>query len=206
MPMPSPTDHAQRHRVEELAIAGVGNYEIMDELGSPTPGAVVRGAEPNPRGRSMGTPATINNQQNPAVPAEIAPGLTPAQTKALGCLLAGNSVMASARGANVNRETVAKWLETDVNFISAYNSLRQEMHSALRNELRYAAGRAAKTLRSLMGPKNPPIIRLRAATAILDAVGTEDLEDRPTHPDGVRAAIGHRDRFRTIGAGLKHVT
>src|SRR5262249_37928971 len=99
--------------------------------------------------------------------------LSPAQTQALAALLSGKSVTAAAEAAGVARETLHRWLRDDPAFQAALGSGKAELLEASRAELRALASEAVQTLRDLLGTNAPPLVRLKAALAVLQMLGAD---------------------------------
>ena len=109
------------------------------------------------------------------------------QLFAIAALVGGASVTHAASGAGVDRTTIHGWLSGDAAFVATLNRAKQEALDATRGELRATAADAVKVVRELMtSPDAPPAIRLRAALALLEAVGGLEPDPiGPTDPDMV---------------------
>jgi hypothetical protein len=105
------------------------------------------------------------------------PGLTPAQTAVAGLLAAGETVSSSAQRVHVDRSTIYRWLHRDPQFVTELNRLRQESREAVRAQLRELTSEAVGAVRDLLSSSDAPATRLRAALAVLGAVGA--LEAAP---------------------------
>src|SRR3954467_9423926 len=107
---------------------------------------------------------------------EAAPALDPRAALAVAALSGGSSVTDAARAAGVDRSTVYRWLDQSPEFVAELNRYRREQRDALRHELRGLAADAVKAMRALLAPDAPPAVRLRAALAVLQAVGADTPE------------------------------
>ena len=91
--------------------------------------------------------------------------LTPSQIRAAELLTMGKISKDVAKIVGVTPETISKWKQKP-----AFRALCQEMRLlALSNtvaEINSLNALADNTLRDLMGPANPPAIRLRAALGV----------------------------------------
>jgi AcrR family transcriptional regulator len=127
--------------------------------------------------------------------------LTPAQDRAVAALAGGATITAAAEAAGVSRPTVYAWLDGSPEFVAELNRVRAEARSAIRAELQRVATSAVATLRELVeSPKIPSAIRLRAALAVLSAVGADGPElIGSTDPAEVRSRFNDRDLMRMIG-------
>jgi hypothetical protein len=99
-----------------------------------------------------------------------------AQCRAVAALAGGATITAAAEAAGVSRQTLYAWLVGAPGFVAELNRARAEARDAIRREVRALATSAVATMRWLIeSPDSPPAIRLRAAQAVLTAVGA----DRP---------------------------
>lgn len=109
--------------------------------------------------------------------------ISPKQLHVIVALLEGSTTTAAARAAGVDRKTVYRWAKEPA-FVAAYNQLRHELSSAVRNSLRAMAGDALEALRSIVNDVEVPAAsRLQAINRILDAA-TEPV----TGPKTIEAA------------------
>ena len=120
-----------------------------------------------------------------------ATGLSPQQISAVVDLILGSTVTEAAKKAKVDRTTVHRWLSSDALFVATLNQLKQEALDATRNRIRAAADVAAETVLDMIeGADVHPAIRLRAALAVLGAVGGLEPEKiGPTEVDVVAAEM-----------------
>src|SRR5262249_13585005 len=127
-----------------------------------------------------------------------APALTPAQCRAVAALAGGSTVTAAAAAAGVSRPTVYAWLDQSGAFVAALNRARAEQLEAIRGELRGLATAAVRTLRTLVeSAEAPAAVRLKAALAVLAAVGADRPEPiGPTDPE--MTALAQRERADDI--------
>jgi hypothetical protein len=139
-------------------------------------------------------------RQNATVEDWTTPVLDSRAALALAALSGGSSVTDAARAAGVDRSTVYRWIDRSPEFVAELNRYRQEQRDALRHELRGLAADAIKAMRDLLGSDTPPAIRLRAALAVLEAVGADSPEPiGPLHPEDVGEQWSSRDLLRAIG-------
>lgn len=90
----------------------------------------------------------------------------------------GATVTDATKQANVERTTFYLWLRSDANFQAELNRARQEHMDAMRAQLRGLADTAVSTVREMLsGADVPAGVRLKAALAVLQSVGT--LEPEP---------------------------
>jgi hypothetical protein len=117
--------------------------------------------------------------------------LAPEQAEVILALVQGATVTDATRQASVDRTTFYLWLKSDANFQAELNRAKKEQVDAMRSELRSLADAAVTTLREMLtGTDVPAGVRLKAALAVLQSVGTLDPEP-----------IGETDRQR-IESGL----
>ena len=128
--------------------------------------------------------------------------LPPAQDRAVVALAGGATMTAAAEAAGVSRPTVYAWLDGVPEFVVELNRARAEARGAIRAELQRVATSAVATLRELIeSDETPDAIRLRAALAVLSAVGTDGPElIGSTDPAEVRREFSHRDLMRSINS------
>jgi hypothetical protein len=109
----------------------------------------------------------------------------------------GATIAAAAEAAGVSRPTVYAWIDHVPAFAAALNRARAEQHEAIRAELRGLMTSAVRTLRELVeSPAIPPAVRLRAALAVLESVGSEPIG--PTDPADVENGMKLRDYARLV--------
>jgi hypothetical protein len=126
--------------------------------------------------------------------------LTPPQCRAVAALAGGATITAAAEAAGVSRPTVYAWLDGAPEFVTELNRARAEARAAIRGELRALATSAVATMRWLVeSTDSPPAIRLKAALAVLTAVGADRPElIGPTDPALVRCDFDERASFRAL--------
>jgi len=109
-----------------------------------SPASTLSPADPAPsqvHGQAVNAPAAKDG--SPAVPAapppDVAPAaaltleeaaslpLTPPQRTAMIKLTTGSTLIEAATAAGVNRTTLYRWLQNDVNFLAAYNAWQQDL-------------------------------------------------------------------------------
>jgi AcrR family transcriptional regulator len=109
---------------------------------------------------------------------ESTPGLSAQQADVITALMRGATVTDATKQANVERTTFYLWLRSDANFQAELNRARQEHMDAMRAQLRGLADTAVSTVREMLsGADVPAGVRLKAALAVLQSVGT--LEPEP---------------------------
>ena len=95
--------------------------------------------------------------------------LSPDQASVAAGLAQGLTVSAAARKAGVHRTTIHHWFRNVPQFAAAFKKARQEYREALADEMRELSSGALKSLQNLLGaPETPPVVRLKAALAILE--------------------------------------
>ncbi len=98
--------------------------------------------------------------------------LSQSQITAIAAITAGSTIMEAASKAGIDRSTIHLWLKQDAVFVAELNRAKLEQVQLVKDELRALAVDATRTLRDLLtAPETPPTIRLRAAVAVLQAVG-----------------------------------
>ena len=136
-------------------------------------------------------------RRNPQKSTESTPEIEPEQAEVITALVRGATITDATRRANVDRSTFYLWLKSDAAFEAELNRARREQRDALRAQLRELAGVAMSTVREMLtGPDVPPGVRLRAAIAVLQSVGTLEPEEiGETDP----AAIREKRQFNLAG-------
>jgi len=100
------------------------------------------------------------------------------QTAVIMALIAGATVTDATKQANVDRTTFYLWLKSDASFQAELNRAKREQMDAMRAQLRGLADTAVSTVQEMLtGQDVPAGVRLRAALAVLQSVGT--LEPEP---------------------------
>ena len=136
-------------------------------------------------------------RRNPQKSTESTPEIEPEQAEVITALVRGATITDATRRANVDRSTFYLWLKSDAAFEPELNRAKREQRDALRAQLREVAGVAMSTVREMLtGPDVPPGVRLRAAIAVLQSVGTLEPEEiGETDP----AAIREKRQFSLAG-------
>ena len=100
----------------------------------------------------------------------------------------------------MSRPTVYAWLGGEPEFVAELNRARTEARGAIRAELQRVATSAVAALRELIeSAETPAAIRLRAALAVLSAVGADSPElIGSTAPAEIRGQFSHRDLCRAL--------
>ena len=86
------------------------------------------------------------------------------------------------RKIGVTRATVSRWVNHDVDFFTALNRLRSDMHKSHGDRLRSLATKAYDVLEEMMGEETPPNLRCKAALAVIEAA------------KGIEGEVGHTSR------------
>jgi hypothetical protein len=125
--------------------------------------------------------------------------LTPAQHTAIGTLATGGTVAAAATAAGVDRVTVWRWRTANAEFAAELNRALCDQAAVIETERRALASEAIATIRDLMGADAPPVIRLRAAQAALDAAGGFAVPGfGETAADALKQEWAHAAKFRSL--------
>ena len=107
-------------------------------------------------------------QQNSAHSEE----LSQSQITAIAAITSGATLTEAASKAGIDRSTIYLWLKQDAAFVAELNRAKLEQLQVVKDELRALAIEATRTLRDLLiASETPPAIRLRAAVAVIQAVG-----------------------------------
>jgi len=115
------------------------------------------------------------NQQNST---ESTMELAPQQAEVITALVRGATVTDAAKQANIDRTTFYLWLKSDATFQAELNRAKREQMDAMRAQLRGLADAAVSTLReTLTGTEIPAGVRLKAALAVLQGIGTLEPEE-----------------------------
>jgi hypothetical protein len=108
-------------------------------------------------------------RRNPQKSTESTPEIEPEQAEVITALVRGATITDATRRANVDRSTFYLWLKSDAAFEAELNRAKREV---------------------------PPGVRLRAAIAVLQSVGTMEPEEiGETDP----AAIREKRQFSLAG-------
>jgi hypothetical protein len=94
--------------------------------------------------------------------------LSPEQVLALTALLEGKTNAEAAQRAGVARETVSRWFARDAAFVACYRNRKAEIMQKAAGELSCLVHDAINAMRELVGQRNDPGIRLKAAMRILE--------------------------------------
>lgn len=123
---------------------------------------------------------------------------SPAQSRALSALLAGETVTSAAERAGVARETVHRWLR-EPSFLAELNGGKAEILATVRANLRETAVAAAKFLHeALTSQYSNNTLKLKVSLAVLRMVGADEPEAiGPTDPDEI--AVAERERKDDLG-------
>lgn len=125
------------------------------------------------------------------------------QARALIALLSEPTLQEAARVAGVGERTLRRWLAEDQNFRMAYREARSETMLQATARLQATASEAVDTLRELLGLKERPDVRARAALGILAAAAkAEELENLTSRVEALErgAEVGGR-RWPEMAAG-----
>jgi len=103
-------------------------------------------------------------------------------------LVRGSTVTDATRQAHVDRTTFYLWLKSDEAFQAELNRAKQERIDAMRSQLGELAETALSTIRDVLtGTDVPPGVRLKAALAVLQGIGSLEPEQiGDTDPDVIR--------------------
>jgi hypothetical protein len=133
---------------------------------------------------NSGTQDFLNNESEAAMrtrqqnSTDSTVALGPEQTAVIMALMAGATVTDATRQANVDRTTFYLWLKSDSGFQAELNRAKREQMDAMRAQLQSLADTAVSAVREMLnGPDVPAGVRLKAALAVLQSVGT--LEPEP---------------------------
>ena len=98
--------------------------------------------------------------------------LSPQQNALITALLAGKSVAAAASAIGIHRTTFYVWRQSGPGFCTELNRRLEEQAETMRAQLRALADDAVSTVREMLtGDEVPPMVRLRAAVAVLSTLG-----------------------------------
>jgi hypothetical protein len=117
----------------------------------------------------------MRNQQNST---ESTLKLAPQQAAVIVALIRGATVTDATKQANVDRTTFYFWLRSDPSFQAELNRAKQEQIDAMRSQLHGLAETAVSTVREMLTACDIPAgVRLRAALAVLQSIGTLKPEE-----------------------------
>lgn len=98
--------------------------------------------------------------------------LSPQQNALITALLEGKSVAAAAAAIGIHRTTFYVWRQSDPGFRTELNRRLEEQAETMRAQLRALADDAVSTVREMLtGDEVLPMVRLRAALAVLSTLG-----------------------------------
>ncbi len=104
--------------------------------------------------------------------------LAPQQAEVITALVRGATVTDATRQAGVDRTTFYSWIKSDVKFQAELNRAKREQLDFLRAQLHGLANKAISTVREMLsGTDFPAGVRLKAALAILQGIGTLEPEE-----------------------------
>lgn len=101
--------------------------------------------------------------------------VTARQRRALTALLSEPNIRSAAARSKTAERTLYRWL-TEPAFRAAYRQLSRRLLDDAAGRLRATAGEAVETLRTALKAQSDTV-KVRAATAILDAAVKVDLDD-----------------------------
>jgi Helix-turn-helix of insertion element transposase len=102
--------------------------------------------------------------------------ITTQQAEVINALVHGATVTEAAKKVNINRSTFYIWLK-NADFVAELNRIKQEQNDAMHAQLRGLAKTAVSTLREMLTGKDVPAgVKLKAALAVLQGVGTLEPE------------------------------
>ena len=88
--------------------------------------------------------------------------------RALLALLSERSLERAATRAGVGARTLRRWMTEDERFAAEYDAARRATFQAGIGRIHALTVRAVETLENLLGPKNPPSVRLGAARTVAE--------------------------------------
>jgi hypothetical protein len=114
--------------------------------------------------------------------------IAPQQAEVILALVRGATVTDATKQANVDRTTFYLWRKSDATFQAELNRAKQEQVDALRTQLQALADPAMATVREMLNGRDIPAgVRLKAALAVLQSIGTLTPEHiGETDPDVIR--------------------
>jgi hypothetical protein len=153
--------------------------------------AVLNLAGESDRNSGKGQHQMKRNRQNAT---ESTLEIAPQQAEVIMALARGATVTDATKQANVDRTTFYLWRKSDVTFQVELNRAKQEQVDALRTKLQALADPALFTIREMLNGRDIPAgVRLKAALAVLQSIGTlkpEQIGD--TDPDAIRDKVRNR--------------
>lgn len=133
---------------------------------------------------------------------EDATDLSERQARAIPALMSNPTLAKAARAAGVGERTLRRWLGEDEGFKVTYREARSEAMRQATARLQAAAGEAVDTLRELMGLRDRPDIRARAALGILTtSLKAEELENLAARIEALERPPGNPGRQWPTMAG-----
>jgi hypothetical protein len=117
----------------------------------------------------------------PGVPPNVTalPRIDSKQDLALTAIVAGATDAEAAAKAGVRRETVHRWRHADPDFIAELARRRRELWDGQVEQLRQLFAKAIGALSDALDTSSPPMVRLKAASVVLRAVGMEEQSLSP---------------------------
>lgn len=123
------------------------------------------------------------NQQNStesttALTPKRTTALTPKQSAVIAALARGENVTNAAKEADVDRTSYYLWLKTKPHFVAELNRAEEEHRQAMRAQFQQLGDKAISTIQEILTENGtPPGIRLKAALAVLQGLGTLEPEE-----------------------------
>src|SRR5262245_4810861 len=113
--------------------------------------------------------------------------LAPQQAEVITALVRGATVTDATKQANVDRTTFYLWLKSDT-FQAELNRAEREQMDGMRAQLWGLADGAVMNVREMLsGTEIPAGVRLKAALAVLQGIGTLDPEEvGKTDPEAIK--------------------
>lgn len=128
-----------------------------------------------------------NREYEPGTPTELPyrVQLTPKQMAAVRGLLATDSLVKAAELSGVKESTLRKWLEQP-SFVGAYYAAGRAQLAQSLQRLRSMTGEAVDVLRTAL-EDDDPMVRIRAAAAILNGAALPQSDSAPPEEDESRS-------------------
>jgi hypothetical protein len=121
-------------------------------------------------------------------------GLSPAQELAIALIIAGRSLTDVAAELELTRQTLSRWTNHDPDFRAVLNQRRQELWAGAADALRALVPTAVAVLAEEM----QGVERLKAATAVLKAVGMASISPPNGLTDPAEIAMADEERENQI--------